>query len=318
METASAIDQHHRMASLGPGNFAAGLWRLADPKISLASMASIFLGACAASVSGAIDYRWLGVTVFGIFAIEVAKNASGEIFDFDSGADLGIAPEDRSPFSGGKRVLVDNLLSRNQTIAIAVVSYAIGIAAGFAIVLGKDPAVLWIGAVGMFCAYFYQAPPFKLSYRGLGELAVAICYGPLICVGTYLVQRGKVDNLPLLASVPLGLLIGAFLWIDEYPDFLSDAKAGKRTLVVRLGRKRASRIFPLIFAVAFGILLVLPSLGLPKQILFGAVALIPAVSAARRLWRYPEQTMKIIPAQGITLLTFVIYAICTGVCLLLI
>jgi len=38
-----------------PTNFRAGFWRLADPKISLASMASIFLGASAASVGA-----WLG------------------------------------------------------------------------------------------------------------------------------------------------------------------------------------------------------------------------------------------------------------------
>jgi 1,4-dihydroxy-2-naphthoate octaprenyltransferase len=67
-------------------DFAAGLWRLADPKISLASMVSIFLGACAAAAVGAINYLWLALTVVGIFTIEVAKNASGEIFDFDSGA----------------------------------------------------------------------------------------------------------------------------------------------------------------------------------------------------------------------------------------
>src|SRR5579864_5481867 len=130
-------------------DFAAGLWRLADPKISLASMASIFLGSCAAAAAGPIDYLWLTITVVGIFAIEVAKNASGEVFDFDSGADLGIATEDRSPFSGGKRVLVDGLLSRKQTVAISAVAYAIGIAAGLVIVVLKRPTAFWIGVVGV-------------------------------------------------------------------------------------------------------------------------------------------------------------------------
>ena len=63
-----------------PTSFRAGLWRLADPKISLASMASIFLGTCAAAAAGRIDVPWLLVTIAAIFAIEVAKNASGEIF----------------------------------------------------------------------------------------------------------------------------------------------------------------------------------------------------------------------------------------------
>ena len=97
-------------------NFGLGLWRLADPKISLASMASLFLGACASAATGPLHWGWLAFTVLGIFCIEVAKNASGEIFDFDSGADPGVAPEHLTPFSGGKRVLVEALLTRSQTI----------------------------------------------------------------------------------------------------------------------------------------------------------------------------------------------------------
>src|SRR6476646_9777956 len=101
----------------------AGIWRLADPKISLASIASLFLGACAAARDGPLSWVWLAVTVAGIFAIEVAKNASGEVFDFDSGTDASVADEDRSPFSGGKRVMVDGLLTRGETVAIAAVCY---------------------------------------------------------------------------------------------------------------------------------------------------------------------------------------------------
>jgi 1,4-dihydroxy-2-naphthoate octaprenyltransferase len=290
-------------------NFAAGFWRLADPKISLASMTSIFLGACAAAATGAIDFGGLAMTCIGIFAFEVAKNASGEIFDFDSGADLASAPEDRSPFSGGKRVLVDGLLTRKHTILISVVAYALGILAGLAIVIWREPAVLWIGVVGVFCAFFYHAPPLKLSYRGLGEPAVAICYGPLICVGTYLVQRGKIDIAPLLASIPLGLLIANFLWIAEFPDAKADAAAGKRTLVVRFGRREASRVFTFIFVLAFVLLALLPFFKEPKTILFGAIAIVPAFTAARRLWKTPDDTPGIISAQRNTLLTFILFAI---------
>ncbi len=147
-------------------NFSQGFWRLADPKISLASAASMFLGAAVAAAHVPVHWGWLAVTVAGIFALEVAKNASGEIFDFDSGTDLRVEPADRSPFSGGKRVLVDGLLTRGETWAIALGGYVLGAAAGFWIVLAREPRVVWIGLVGLACAYFYHAPPFKLSYRG--------------------------------------------------------------------------------------------------------------------------------------------------------
>ena len=149
-------------------NFASGLWRLADPKISLASMASLFLGACASAAAGPLHWGWLALTVLGIFCIEVAKNASGEIFDFDSGADPGVAPEHLTPFSGGKRVLVEALLTRRQTIGIAAVTYLLGIAIGLAIVVYREPMVLWLGMIGVGAAYFYNGAPLRAGVPGTG------------------------------------------------------------------------------------------------------------------------------------------------------
>jgi 1,4-dihydroxy-2-naphthoate polyprenyltransferase len=299
------------------GTFGAGLWRLADPKISLASMASIALGTAAAAHDGTLAWGWLVRTMGGIFFIEVAKNASGELFDFDSGTDLAVAPEDRSPFSGGKRVLVDALLTRRQTILIAAVAYALGAAAGLVIAVAREPRVLWIGVVGMALAYFYHSPPFRLSYRGLGEPAVALCYGPLVCAGTYLVQRGRISPDVVLLSLPLGVLIAAFLWINEFPDYEADRVAGKRTLVVRLGRPRAARAFAAIVATAIGVLALLPLIGLPPGVLLGLVAMPFGIAAALRLLREPEVTARIVPAQAWTLLCFVLAAVGSGLGLLL-
>jgi 1,4-dihydroxy-2-naphthoate polyprenyltransferase len=287
-------------------DFKAGLWRLADPKITLASLASLFLGACFAARDGPLSWGWLALTVAGIFFLEVAKNASGEIFDFDSGADLGIDDMDRSPFSGGKRVLVDGLLTRSQTKMIAATAYALGILAGLAIVSLREPRVLWLGLLGVTLAFFYHSPPLKLSYRGFGELAVALCYGPLIAAGTYLVQRGGFGIQLAWTSIPLGLLIASFLWICEFPDYLADRAAGKRNLVVRLGRVRASRAFIGLVGTGAASVLLLPAAGLPWTVSLGALSAIPAGMAARRLLRAPESTPRIIRAQALTLMSFLV------------
>ncbi len=290
---------------------------LADPKISLASFASIFLGACAAATAGDMDYGWLTITVLGIFAIEVAKNASGEIFDFNSGNDQAVRAEDRTPFSGGKRVLVDSILTKRQTWGISISSYVVASLAGLSIVIWREPSVLWLGMFGVAIAFFYHAPPIKLSYRGLGELAVAISYGPLICMGTYLVQRGFVTVEIFIASSLLGLLIGSFLIINEFPDFYADQLAQKNNLVVQLGRKRASRIFAGIMVVVFLALFTLPFFGFPTAVWLGFISALPAYSAAKKLILNPETISQIIPAQINTLLTFVLFAFTTGIGLLL-
>jgi 1,4-dihydroxy-2-naphthoate octaprenyltransferase len=294
------------------GTIGAGVWRLADPKITLASVASMVVGAAAAAHEGRLAWPWLLLTVLGVFFVEVAKNASGEVVDFDSGTDAAIAPEDRSPFSGGKRVLVDGLLTRGQTWAVAAAGYALAAAVGFGIVLAREPRVLWLGVAGVACALFYHAPPLKLSYRGLGELAVFGCYGPLIACGTYLVQRGSVSAPVVLLSLPLGVLVAAFLWINEFPDYRADRGAGKRTLVVRLGRPRASRVFAGMVAGAFATLAVLPLAGVPAGAWLGLAGAVPAVSAVRRVLRHPEDTRRLVPAQASTLLSFVLYAAGTG------
>jgi 1,4-dihydroxy-2-naphthoate octaprenyltransferase len=297
--------------------FCMGLWRLADPKISLASFAAMFLGACAAARDGALSWKWLALTVLGIFLIEIAKNASGEIVDFDSGTDRAVAPEDRSPFSGGKRVLIDGLLTRRQTISIAAVSYLLGIAAGLVIVAYREPQILWLGVVGVALAYFYHAPPFKLSYRGLGELAVGLCYGPLITSGTYLVQRGTVTLELILVSTLLGLLIAAFLWINEFPDYRADSVSRRLNLVVRLGRPKAARVFVAMMMVAAVGLTLLPLAGIPVAVYLGALFLVPAAVASRILLQHGEVTARVIPAQAMTLISFVLYSLGSGIGLLL-
>lgn len=300
----------------GGAAFWRGVWRVVDPKITLASAASLFLGTTAAARDGKLDSKLLILTVLGIFALEAAKNMSGELFDWDSGTDARVAPEDRSPFSGGKRVLVDHLMTRAQTVAVAFVLYALGGLVGVLIAL-EQPRVLLLGLAGAAIAFFYHAPPLKLSYRGLGELAVLLAYGPMILCGAYLVQRGTVPLWLLHLATPLGVMIAAFLFVNEMPDAKADAASGKNTLVVRLGKQRAARAFALFPLVAFGYLLSLPLIApVSTGVWAGFLGLPFAGAAAFRVWTRHHRTADLVPAQGWTLASFVLLALGAGVGLL--
>ncbi len=291
-----------------------GFWRLADPKITLASMSSIFLAACLAAADGEINVFWLIVTICGFFAIEVAKNASGDIYDYQT--DVAVAKEDRTDFSGGKRVLVDGLLNTRQTWTIALLFYFIGITCGVIIVFYREPQAMWIGLIGLTLAWLYNGPPGRLAYRGLGELDVAICYGPLICLSTYLIQLGELHSKVLLISLPLGILIAAFLWVNEFPDYHADVQANKRNLIVRLGRYRASRVLPLLQLSAFLILALLPFFGLPLGVWLGGFAIIPSALAAINVWRDPEHAYRHFPVSQMALIAFLIMSLGCGLGLL--
>lgn len=294
--------------------FLQGFSRLADPKISLASFAGIFMAACFAAGDTGLNPAWLLLTVLGIFCVEVGKNASGEIVDFDSGTDQAITAEQRSPFSGGKRVLVDGLLSREQTWAIAAAFFVSAIAIGLAIVVWREPRVLSIGIIGIALAWYYHGGSVRLSYRGLGELAVALAYGPLIVSGTYLVQTGFLNTALLHASMALGLLVAAFLWINQFPDYAADKAAGKNNLVVRLGLPTATFVYVVIVCTGY-LWLVLAAFHYHEAngMLWGLLGTAPAAFSAWRLLEHDGDTQKLIPAQAACLGSFVLMAIGTGV-----
>ena len=293
--------------------FAQGLWRLADPKISLASFAGLFMATCMAAADGELAIGWLLLTVVAIFLVEVAKNAYGEIVDFDSGTDLAVAPGDRSPFSGGKRVLVDGLMSAGQARAVAFVCYAGAIAIGLAIVIYREPQVLVPGLLGMALAWFYHGGALRLSYHGFGELAVAICYGPLVVAGCYLVQTGTVTVCVLQAAAALGVLVAGFLWINQFPDYAADQSAGKRNLVVRLGQQNASLAYVVILATGY-LILVFTAVAYPAcgGLLWGLAGLPAALFSAHRLLSAGGDTQRLIPAQAACLASFVLMAVGSG------
>lgn len=299
-------------ASADRGDLGQGLWRLADPKISLTSAASMYLGLALAASEGPLHWGWLVLTGLALFAMEVAKNAWGDVIDYDSGTDLAVAPEDRTDFSGGKRVLVDGLLTRTQTWAVATAFGAAGVLCGVAIVAFREPAAVVIGVVGLVLGWSYHGPPLKLAYRGLGELDVVICYGPLIASATYLIQTHRLSLELVWLSLPLGLLIAAFLWVNQFPDYRADAGTGKRNLVVRLGRRTASRVLALIYAAAFALVSALPWLGLPPGALLGLLALVPAGLACAWVWREPETFHRHQPAQPAALAAFLLYSAAAG------
>ncbi|MCK6547587.1 prenyltransferase [Myxococcota bacterium] len=290
-----------------------GIWRVADPKITLASLASMTIGGAAAAADGPIAWGWLVITVLGIMSLEAAKNASGEIFDLES--DAAVRDDERSPFSGGKRVIVDGLMTKRETALMAAVFYGLGCGAGLAIAALREPMVLVLGMIGVALAFFYNAPPLKLAYRGLGELAVGASYGPLIACGTYLVQRHAVTPHVVLASLPLGLAIAAFLVVNELPDARADALAGKKNLVVRLGAARAGDVFGLMHAATYAILALLPLFGLSYAVWLGFAGLPLALRATARVRSAPSIDT-LVPAQAWTLLAFVLLAVGTGVGLL--
>ena len=115
-----------------------------------------------------------------------------------------------------------------------------------------SPALLAIGVIGFIVSLGYTAPPLKFVYRGLGEIAVAIGFGPLMLLGAYVVQTGgALAWEPFVASIPIALLVALILYVNEIPDRRGDARAGKRTLPVRFSETTVITGYNVAAAAAF-------------------------------------------------------------------
>ncbi len=116
--------------------------------------------------------------------------------------------------------------------------------------------VFFLGLLGVLSGYFYSSPPLALNSRGWGEFLVGLNFGVLAVLGGYYVQVQRLDPVAVGASLPLAFLVAAILYINQFPDYEADREAGKRTLVVKLGRWRARPVFAALLAGGFFSLLV--------------------------------------------------------------
>jgi 1,4-dihydroxy-2-naphthoate octaprenyltransferase len=153
---------------------------------------------------------------------------------------------------------------RQVFTAFYVIAIAIGLFLGFV----RGPFVFALLGFGFFCAFFYTAPPIKFGYRGIGEIAQLLCFGPGIGLGAYYVQAQKISWEAFWGTLPFGIMLFSMITINEIPDYLEDREGGKLNLVARLGRKAGVWLFMTSLLSAHGAILVgimlkkIPVLGL--------------------------------------------------------
>ncbi len=235
-----------------------GFWQISDPKIWIASTIPMAVGAAIAySHQGSFNWYWFLVGIIAMYLLEIGKNAINEYIDYLSGVDRFVTPEKRTPFSGGKKTIIDGKLTLKENLLIGIVTVLAGSLIGLYIVFNREFNILWIGLAGVFFALFYSLPPIKFAYRGVGEFIVGFTFGPLITTGTYLVQAHTITTEVIVASLPLGFIIANVLWINQYPDYEADLKGGKMNGVVRLGKEKGIIVFAALFGLAYLVLFTL-------------------------------------------------------------
>lgn len=202
-----------------------------------ATLIPVALGILIATHQGSFDLVAALLTLVGASFVQLGLNVANDVFDTMQGADdANVTP---TQFSGGSRVIQYGLVSFRQMAALSTVFYSLAGLVGLVLLATHgSTALLAIGVVGFIVSLGYTAPPLKFVYRGLGEIAVALGFGPFMLVGAYVVQTGGALSWePFVASIPVALLVALILYVNEIPDRRGDAHAGKRTLPVRFSKR---------------------------------------------------------------------------------
>lgn len=221
-----------------------------------------------------------------VYLIMGAVNAGNTYYDYETD----LQNWDFSIYSGGIRVLVENKITNRRralyfAIGLMVAALPLGLSLRF--VFGTGPWTIPLGLFGALAGWFYTGWPLKLVYRGLGELVIAVCSGMLTVVSGYYLQTGRFDPVVVPYALGLAFTILNVILINEFPDAPSDARAGKRTFLVRFGKEVASRVYLANWALALVCFLSAPLWGAPwwSVALPLALAAKPAAQNVRRILR---------------------------------
>jgi 1,4-dihydroxy-2-naphthoate octaprenyltransferase len=257
-----------------------------------ATLVPVALGIAAAATQHRFNLGLAALTLLGAIAVHLGLNVANDVFDALSGADdYNVNP---TMFSGGSRVIQYGLVSLRQMIAISAMSYAVAIAVGVYLASVAGWGLLWLGIAGVLISYFYTAPPLRLVHRGLGELATALGFGPIMVLGAYYVQTGHYALQPLVLSIPVALLVMLILYANEIPDRSADAKAGKRTLVVRMSKDAVVRGYEVSVALVYVAIVVGAALRIvPWPTLIALLTIPLAISTARGLREHYDKPYEV-------------------------
>ena len=265
-----------------------------------------FLTASAVPVLVGLAGGWLATQRFdplgaaGILAAALLVHAGADMMnDYDdhaSGADQA-NHEGIPPFSGGSRMIQMGALTPGVVRRTALALLGAGAALLGLLTLRAGPLMLLFGAIGLVSSLTYTGRPFSLASRGLGEVVVGLNFGPVLVGAGYYVQARAFAAPAMAAALPMAFLVMAILYLNEFPDYQGDRAAGKGTLVVRLGRRRASYGYAALAGLAYASIVMAVLLRqLPVQALIGLGSLPLGVGAARTVRRHYDEPVAMSPA----------------------
>jgi len=213
----------------------------ARPRTLVASVAPVVVGTAAAGRASV--WRTLAALAVGL-GLQIGVNFAN---DYQDGM-RGIDTEERQ---GPRRLTSSGVASPRSVLLAALVSIAVAGVAGLALAVATSLWLIPIGAAAMLALWLYSGGPRPYGSLGLGEVMVFVFFGVMATAGTAYVQAERIPGTAWWSSAAMGFLAVAILEANNVRDISTDSVAGKRTLAVRLGQRRARALYRALVVAAF-------------------------------------------------------------------
>jgi 1,4-dihydroxy-2-naphthoate octaprenyltransferase len=273
------------------------------------TLAGCLLGFALAAACGC-GFDWPRAALALVLALlaHAAANVFNDYHDSLNGADAANS-SGLFPFTGGSRLIQSGAATVAQTRQLAQHLFAVVILGGLLMTGLSGHGLLVIGMAGVGLAWAYSAPPLKLMSRGLGEMAVGLCWWLLVLGADYVIRR-RLEWVSAVTALSYGLMIANILLINGFPDARADAAVGKRTLVVRVGPDAAALIYVHVALLAH-VWLALMVWGVisPPGAVWGLVSLPLSLAASALLWLRRREAHRLTPAIVLTIAAACVHAI---------
>ncbi len=196
-------------------------------------------------ISGIMNIPGFIIVLLSGIGIHIATNVYNDIYDTLQGTDS--VNDERNEFSGGSGVLQSHPELLGSMYSIARIALAAALCLNIALMFFIERELwplLWIlFALSAFFSKYYTAAPFKLAYRGMGEISVWLAFGPMAVLMAAVGQNLPLSNELFILMPVCGLSTLSIVLIGQMIDLEADRSAGKHGVASRLGTGTTSFLY---------------------------------------------------------------------------
>ena len=224
-----------------------GTWFIATRPWSLVMT---FVATCLAGIMayayGSFDVILFILTMIGLMIAHTAANMANDWYDVKNGVDENAPTAQYRPHP-----LLFGQVNKKTYKMVVYGLYAVGLSIALYLTWLQGYPVMVFSILGVLFGVFYTADPIKLKYHSVGEIAVFLAFGPLMVGGAFYAITGVFSWDPMLASIPIGLLVALVLLANNIRDKDFDARVGISTIAIDEHETRGMNYYKALLALAY-------------------------------------------------------------------